>query len=332
MIQVLIPTRRRASLLRVALQSVRAQTAVERIGSVIVSENGGDRESERVCREFSDLPITYMFQEPELDNLAHFGLLATVELQPFTAFLCDDDWWTPGHLEVALRELEARPDCQAYYSTYLQIVGGSPPSLHRGAWRIWAAGGEDFRPQVLRLSFVQSLVANLPNFTFHYSSLVARTSAFKAAIELMVEQKNFFDNDRVVSLLLADPGGLICSTIPTVMIRCHPEQEARSPVHAIKGVGSIMADTTRWIQRRWPEQCQEAAASFNATVDRISADQWREISKDVYEPLLSTVIDEIGFRLWRPPVPSIEKYKRLMPAGMRGVLRRCRRSLPFRKG
>ena len=70
MVQVLIATRRRPDYLRVALESVRAQSAVDRIGTAVVSENGGSRDSQKVCLEFPDLPILYLFQEPELDGLA----------------------------------------------------------------------------------------------------------------------------------------------------------------------------------------------------------------------------------------------------------------------
>jgi hypothetical protein len=64
MINVIIPTASRPQMLRTALQSVAAQTAVDEIDRVFVSENGGNRESEKICAEFPALPITYIFRTP----------------------------------------------------------------------------------------------------------------------------------------------------------------------------------------------------------------------------------------------------------------------------
>jgi hypothetical protein len=49
MVTVIIPTCNRPQFLREALESVRQQTALDRIGQVIVSENGGCREYNTVC-------------------------------------------------------------------------------------------------------------------------------------------------------------------------------------------------------------------------------------------------------------------------------------------
>jgi GT2 family glycosyltransferase len=51
MVTVIIPTCSRPHFLREALESVRQQTALDRIGQVIVSENGGCRDSQAVCEE-----------------------------------------------------------------------------------------------------------------------------------------------------------------------------------------------------------------------------------------------------------------------------------------
>lgn len=324
MIQVLIPTRRRPDYLRVALESVRAQSAVGRIGTVVVSENGGSRESEKVCAEFHDLPILYLFQQPELDSHAHARELTNIDRHPYTAVLHDDDWWTPCHLEIAIRELEARPACQAFFASYLELFDVFPSQVHRNVWRAWIAGGKDFRPPVLHLSFVQVLVANLLATTFHYSTLVARSASYRSSILTVCDTGNNFDTDRMAPALLADPAGIVYSTIPTAVIRRHAEQDSMAAEFAEVGQFKIMTETSRWIQRRWPRECHEAAIYFNAAVQDIGEEKRRLVSGGTHEPLLSYLVDEVGFNLSKPPVPTMERFKRKLPVGFRTTLRKAR--------
>ena len=321
MIQVLIPTRRRPDYLRVALESVRAQSAAGRIGTVVVSENGGSRESERVCADFQDLPILYLFQQPELDSHAHARELTKIDRQPYTAILHDDDWWTPCHLEVAISGLESRPDCQAFFASYLELFDVFPTQVHRNVWRAWIAGGKDFRPPVLHMSLVQVLVANLLATTFHYSTLVARSGAFRSSMLTVCDSGNNFDTDRMAPALLADPAGIVYSTIPTAIIRRHSEQDSMAAEFAEIGQFKIMTETSRWLQRRWPRQCQDAAVYFNASVQDIGEEKRRLVSGGTHEPLLSYLIDELGFNLSRPPVPMMERFKRRLPDSVRAGLR-----------
>ena len=321
MIQVLIPTRRRPDYLRVALESVRAQSAAGRIGTVVVSENGGSRESERVCADFQDLPILYLFQQPELDSHAHARELTKIDRQPYTAILHDDDWWTPCHLEVAISGLESRPDCQAFFASYLELFDVFPTQVHRNVWRAWIAGGKDFRPPVLHMSLVQVLVANLLATTFHYSTLVARSGAFRSSMLTVCDSGNNFDTDRMAPALLADPAGIVYSTIPTAIIRRHSEQDSMAAEFAEIGQFKIMTETSRWLQRRWPRQCQDAAVYFNASVQDIGEEKRRLVTGGTHEPLLSYLIDELGFNLSRPPVPMMERFKRRLPDSVRAGLR-----------
>ena len=103
MVTIIIPTASRPGMLRTALESVANQTAVSRIGQIFVSENGGSRDSEIVCARFPSLPITYQYREPTTPPLEHMQILMRECLHgELTAFLHDDDWWTPTHLASAL--------------------------------------------------------------------------------------------------------------------------------------------------------------------------------------------------------------------------------------
>jgi glycosyltransferase involved in cell wall biosynthesis len=331
MVQVLIATRRRPEYLREALESVRAQSAVDRIGTVVVSENGSSRDSQKVCLEFPDLPILYLFQEPELDAMAHARVLAQVDRHPTTAILHDDDWWTPCHLEVALKALDGRKECQAFFANHLELFDAFPSRVHRSTWRVWAAAGKDFRPPILRMNFIQVLVANMLATSFHYSTLVAQTGAYRSAMMTVFNSGNAFDNDRMTPVLLADPGGLAYSTIPTAIIRRHGEQDSKRECHAVPGHYNTMAETSRWIQRRWPTQCHEAARSFNEAVQGIGEEQLRLVSGEAGEPFRSCLAEELGFNVWRPQLPLLERIKRRLPVAVRSSLRHWRHLLRGRR-
>src|ERR1700722_4991574 len=98
-----------------ALQAIAGQTALAKTRRILVSENGAAGASEAVCREFPQLPITYVFREPALPALGHAQLLMKECLQDeFAAILHDDDWWLPNHPGDALAAFAAHPDAAAY--------------------------------------------------------------------------------------------------------------------------------------------------------------------------------------------------------------------------
>lgn len=317
MIQVLIPTRRRPQFLRNALESVRSQTAIDKIGNVVVSENGSCEESREVCESFPDLPITYILRSPELSAIDHGRVLAEIDTQPYTAILHDDDWWHGAHLETALRGLAMFPSCNASYSSYLDYAADRPPMPGPGTLRVWVANGCAFDKQVFHLSFPRAMMANLLMTSFHYSTLVCRTTAYKEAVRVALATENSFDNDRMVPMLLGYPEGLVYSTMPLVAVRYHGDQHWRE---FSQQTVSIMAETTRWNQRRWPAECAEAAAIFNATADVLSADVLQRLSQP--EPLLSTLVNEVGFHRLKPSFGNrcMMLMKSVTPPFMRPLL------------
>ena len=81
-------------------------------GKSVVLGNGGSRDSEIVCARFPFLPVTYQYREPTTPPLEHMQILMRECLHgELTAFLHDDDWWTPTHLASALAGLDASSRC-----------------------------------------------------------------------------------------------------------------------------------------------------------------------------------------------------------------------------
>ena len=112
-------------MLRTALRSIAAQTALSAVGEVVVIENLSNRESGRVCQEFPQLPISYVFRDPPLPPgsvAASRDALGRIHSERM-AILFDDDWWMEQHLESAIKSFDQRPDVVASYAVCLWTTG-----------------------------------------------------------------------------------------------------------------------------------------------------------------------------------------------------------------
>jgi glycosyltransferase involved in cell wall biosynthesis len=221
-VTVVIPTANRPAFLRAAIQSVASQTGVGRIEKVIVSENGGNHESGRVCAAFADrLPIEYCFREAATSAVDHVARLFDEAEGDFLAFLCDDDWWMSGHLENSLGTLEKDANAAAAFSASLHVESESANAaeIYRPAPLRVAAGGE-MEPAWRALARDQVLAAAWLCTPFHFSSMVARTSALKRANALMrAAHPNWAD--RILEAGLAMHGTILYYPQPEIGIRMH---------------------------------------------------------------------------------------------------------------
>lgn len=245
MLTLIIPTAKRAAMLRTALQSVANQTARERIERIIVSENGGDRASEAVCAEFPGLPITYLFRSTPTTPLEHGELLMeALPVGELTAILHDDDWWGPGHLASAIEALTANPDASAYGGGHFVIAAESSMLNCSGNLFAWfGANYPEFAPW-WKLSRLNVLMAELLGTISHYSTLVARTSALREA-SWTFGLGNTFDNDRMLMFALATSGPLLFNPTPQVFVRNHGAQDCF--LFDELAQQRHMSATTRWM-------------------------------------------------------------------------------------
>lgn len=106
-VSVVIPTYNQAQLLRLALESVRAQTEPD--WEAIIINNFSDDETISVVESFRD-------DRFRLVNFRNFGVIAAsrnkgIELATgeWIAFLDSDDLWRPRKLEVSLQTLQRNP-------------------------------------------------------------------------------------------------------------------------------------------------------------------------------------------------------------------------------
>ena len=261
MVSIIIPTASRPGMLRTALQSLASQTAVSRIDRIFVSENGGSRDSEIVCAEFPALPIAYQFRTPTTPPLEHMQILMRECLRDeLTAFLHDDDWWTPTHLASAIVGLESHPDAGVYGSGHFVVSGESSMLNCSGNLFPWfGASYPPFQP-VWELSRLNVLMAELLGTVAHYSTMVVRTDALKKAAYVF-DLNNPFDNDRMLLFALSTFNSVIFDPLPGAFVRNHVVQDC----YSFNDEARIrhMCETTRWMAQTSGKSWEIVAAMFS---------------------------------------------------------------------
>lgn len=248
-------------MLRTALQSVAGQTAVAKIDRVIVSENGGDQSSEKLCAEFPQLPITYIFRSPAMSPLEHGKLLYRDHAEGgYTAILHDDDWWAPTHIENALAALESEPDASAYGAGHFVVSGESSMLNCSGNLFPWFGANYPAFAPWWTLSRINVLMAELLGTVSHFSTLVARTAALREAA-FVFETGNTFDNDRMLMFALSASGPLLFNPTPQAFVRNHGVQDCVT----YDGHAKVkhMCATTRWLVEQSGRSWDAILASFN---------------------------------------------------------------------
>jgi glycosyltransferase involved in cell wall biosynthesis len=231
-ISVLIPTANRPAMLRTALRSVEAQSAIGAVAEIVVIENLGNRESESVCREFPKLPIRYIFRDPPIPPGYESSKDALTHIKcQWLAVLFDDDWWMETHLEAAIESLNSHCEAVASYAVCLWTTGeeGYVTDVYGssvyGSFLIWFGCLEPIRTHRWVLDLSDLLVINLIAPALHYSSMVVKTDILKQSMDC-VSNGNPFDTDRLIPVELARHGKIICDTRPKLYVRTHGGREA----------------------------------------------------------------------------------------------------------
>lgn len=277
-ISVVVPTANRPGLLPNTLRSIARQSALDQIDEVIVSENLGCVETGLVCDRFPELPITFIMQDPPLGVLDHVAFLLTHARSEFVAMICDDDWWTPNHLENALRNLNGMPSASAHLSCYVAAGSELPTTgIFWGAGATWLAAGrtDPIEPFVLDLACVTALCWAFTPFTF--SSLVARRDALPAAVEALRSSPHTYYADRLLYPGLAKRGPIVYEPLVDTYYRAH--------------VGNWQSDQDELMLQSLLRDASEHVygSAMQAGIDPPAL--WREYLTDVPPAVLSDVSD-----------------------------------------
>ena len=221
-ISVVVPTADRPDLLRTTLASIARQSALALVEEVIVSENLGSLETAAVCEEFPEIPITFVMQDPPLDSFEHFARILTMARSEYVAIVCDDDWWTPGHLATAIRNLDREPSASAHVSCYVAAASEFPSTgVFWGLGAIWLAAGrpDPIEPYVLDLAQVLALAWAFTPFSF--TTLVARREALPKSLQEMLQSPHTYYEDRMLFTALAKHGPIVYEPLVDTYYRAH---------------------------------------------------------------------------------------------------------------
>jgi len=279
-VTVSITTTGRPAFLRTALEAVRNQIGVEVIGEVIVSENSGERATERVVQEFSDLPIRYLFREPILPMVDHLFSTFREAHTPYVAILNDDDWWSAGHIADGLRTLKAS-NAVAYASASEFVVGEGykdPCWVDRSS-AIWLVAGKPSWVGAWTLDCPEMLALCWLYTPFHWSSLIALTERLVPVLDELERQTyETHTMDRLVFALMSLHGVLRYNPIPDTFVRWHDGN---------------------WVKNQAPTKIQEVLRSTMALVKGI-ADRAGCNLTDIWRRALASMPEDVELDvLWR---------------------------------
>jgi hypothetical protein len=114
-IRVYLLTYRRPTLLRRAVESLRAQTCTDWICE-LHNDDPADPAPGNLVRELGDPRILLRQHERNLGAVASFNLVCSPVPEPFVSLLEDDNWWEPALLSRLLDELGSRPQCDVAWA------------------------------------------------------------------------------------------------------------------------------------------------------------------------------------------------------------------------
>lgn len=302
-ITVVIPTAGRPELLEFTLGSVRAQTAIEEVAKVIVSENLSDSRSRDVCARFPDLPIEYVIQDPPLAVHMHTAWLLSQPDTEFVAFVCDDDLWSPGHLASGLSALERRPDASAFFSAF---VGAESELAESGffwaAGLLWLAAGRPQRPAHYSFDLPSMMALSWVLTPFQYSTLIGRSAAVALAAPAVAASSHSFYSDRVLCLALADAGSIIFSPMVDTLYRVYEGnwQNSQSQEH----LHDLLAGYQAEVELQAQERGFDLPALWRRYLERMPAGVAPEAHRWFEARFTQKELDAYGFASLLPQAPA----------------------------
>lgn len=129
LVSIGVPTYNRADLLKIALDSLLAQT-YKNI-EILISDNASTDDTETVCREYGvkDSRICYVRQEKNIGQMNNYSFLLNKAQGAYFMWAQDDDWLNPAYLEVLVGILEEHSHYSVALSHYYEKRIGTSLTL-----------------------------------------------------------------------------------------------------------------------------------------------------------------------------------------------------------
>ena len=227
LVTVAIPTFNRSGLLRLAVESVLAQTysALE----VYVADNGSEDDTPDVVAAIGerDPRIHYARLDTNIGMLGNLERSLRLGTGPYLMMLHDDDLMRPRNVAEKVRLLEERPDAVIAHSAMSYIDGDGNVTDERVAWGVPIDPVEDSSTFITRMFSTCNRVSP--------SGTLVRRSAIEHE---HYEAEDKAANDMGLWLRVARRGAVVYTDEPLVAIRQHAmSQTASTGVRALSGGG-----------------------------------------------------------------------------------------------
>jgi glycosyltransferase involved in cell wall biosynthesis len=228
-ITVVIPTYNRPDFLRRALVSVFGQSIGSENVKVIVSDNGNNPMTKKVCDEFLGYNISYIKQEQSLTSLQHHKAVLSIAEEGLVAFTHDDDWWDENHLEIGIKALAKNPTAVAYCCAFLFCDSEKDSEKHyyegNGILKFAKPSYKNYKINLL--TYKDVFMSSYITTAFHFSGLIIGASTLKKVVGL-------FDNihphyaDRIFYPEISKHGNIAYNPLPTLLVGTHEGNDFRT--------------------------------------------------------------------------------------------------------
>lgn len=235
LVSVVLPTFNRLRFLRLAVESVYAQTITT--WELIVADDGSDSETRHYLRSLlRDRRVQVVW-------LPHSGKPSKVRnaalrrpLGEYVAFLDSDDLWAPAKLERQLATLRARADCRWSYTAFLRVdeYGNRLPEE---ALRPWVPYQGDIFDEVVTT-----------RASIRTPSVLVTRELIAAAGGFDEEMPSAEDYDLWLRLALHSEVAIVDE--PLVYVRFHDENHSREWRSAFAGRDRSLSQSQRLVDSR----------------------------------------------------------------------------------
>jgi len=216
-------------MLRSALRSIQNQSRPNLIAEIIVSENSASGEpvceSEAVCRECGDIPVTYHRQSTQLRIVDHFRWIVQQAKSEWVAWLADDDMWGRYHLEEAARFLQQNPTAVAFIGEGVLMINDSR-SITAG-FRETIHSFLEENSTVFKDSTIwgaeEMMVECMTQTPLNMWAMVARKPVLVDAVESLVPSNVGYESDRIFLWRVATQGKIVVGKEVTTFFRTHDD-------------------------------------------------------------------------------------------------------------
>jgi glycosyltransferase involved in cell wall biosynthesis len=316
-VSVVIPTAEEPDFLEFALRSVARQSAVQEIEEVIVSENKSDTRSRLACERFPQLPIRYVMQTPPLTMVQNFYFLISEARADHVAFLCDDDWWGPRHLQDGLSGLIDHPNAVGWFASSFFCESEVPV---RG-WivrppALWLAAGKPNLTEVWALTPDQVLAVSWVITPFHLSSMVLRRAPATTALSPLLEVHPY-QIDRTFYTELASFGDLLYEPSPDTFVRWRPGNVTLRTARDEREAAFRACTARVWAAAT--SRGLDLAATWHRHVRGADAAVRADLAKNFCRAMDNGMLTRLGFSDFIPPNRYVRVVKRVFQLGNSAV-------------